>query len=239
MSKVTLLILATLLIAATACDEDKILHGADSSVDAGGGLDAGQIDLALDSTQPDTGSTADSGPDVWPTQDMPTGDVTKGDAKQLCKKVFLSSTAHAGTMGGASGADTICNNLAKAAKLTGTFKAWISTATSDPNTTFNKMTGWCLVDGTLIATSWTDLRDGKIGLPINLTEKGKKVSSGYVWTGTLTSGYKDPIRHCDSFTDGTSNKTGMVGKLDRNDLHWTSSRFETCDRAYPIYCFEQ
>ena len=101
--------------------------------------------------------------------------------KKRCKKpvdcgpcrVFVSSTTHSGNLGGLSGADTTCQNLANAAGLPGTYRAWLSDNTQSPSTRFATSTGaYALVNGVTIAASWTDLTDGTLASPITVTELG-------------------------------------------------------------------
>ena len=47
-------------------------------------------------------------------------------------KVFVTSTVHDGNLGGLVGADAICNSLASAAGLAGTYKAWLSDGSGWP-----------------------------------------------------------------------------------------------------------
>ena len=84
------------------------------------------------------------------------------------KIVFVTSTTATANYNGLPQADTVCQNLATAAGLSGTFRAWLSNATDSPSTRFTQSTvPYKLVDGTQIADNWTDLTDGAIDNPIN------------------------------------------------------------------------
>lgn len=84
------------------------------------------------------------------------------------KIVFVTSAKATANYNGLPQADTVCQKLATAAGLSGTFRAWLSNATDSPSTRFTQSTGpYKLVDGTQIADNWTDLTDGTIDNPIN------------------------------------------------------------------------
>ncbi|MGZ3454239.1 MAG: hypothetical protein ACXVEF_31830, partial [Polyangiales bacterium] len=77
------------------------------------------------------------------------------------KVVFVTSTLYTGDLGGVAGADSKCQSAAAAASLAGTFKAWVSSATSSPSTTFVRTTGdYALPDGTVVAHGWSGLTSG-------------------------------------------------------------------------------
>ena len=113
------------------------------------------------------------------------------------KTVFASSERYDGNLGGLAGADAKCQALADAAevynpRLIGTFKAWLSDSTAGPATRFTHSPfPYVLVNGTQVADNWADLTDGSLDSPINVTEQGDTVPTGYparVWTGTGTNG---------------------------------------------------
>ena len=102
-----------------------------------------------------------------------------GGSEELCgggasKCVFLSSTNQNGNLGGLTGADRICQNLADAdgsLAAPGTYKAWLSTAAAPAAARLTHATvPYKLVDGTTIATNWDDLTDRALAAPINVTE---------------------------------------------------------------------
>ncbi len=231
--------MAALLVCLAACDEDVIQHGPDAAAADAGVVDDAMVDMPP-ADQASLDAAPDSGADSQPWPDMTSPDGPGKEAGKSCKRVFISSTSQNGAMGGVTGADTTCQKLATAAKLSGTYRAWVSNATTDPKASFTKSSGlYCLTDGTMVAASWTDLTNGTIAIPINLTESGQKVTGESVWTGTLQNGIKFATKHCSGFTDGTSASSGLVGKVDKINPYWSHSHFEKCDRALRIYCFEQ
>jgi len=110
------------------------------------------------------------------------------------KKVFVSSQTYVGNLGGVAGADSLCQGLATAAGLTGTFKAFLSDSVSTPATRWSPRGGsFTLRNGQVVANSWNEIiTTGKLLQPINQDEYGRTVtpppydpfSPVYVWTGT-------------------------------------------------------
>jgi hypothetical protein len=107
------------------------------------------------------------------------------------KKVFVTSQAYNGNLGGLAGADAKCQQLANAAGLQGTFKAWLSDQSgncpanrfaigfSPPGpfhpklaTTPTLQHPYVLVNGKTVANNWADLTKGSIATPIQVDEKG-------------------------------------------------------------------
>jgi hypothetical protein len=122
------------------------------------------------------------------------------------KVVFLSSQLFDGNFGngqevlGHLAADQRCQDLADAASLGGTFKAWISgrVDTGDgplPHGVVDRFTQnpgpYVLVNGTKVADDWADLTDGSLDHAIDRTEANLPLADGAearVWTNTTTSG---------------------------------------------------
>ena len=113
----------------------------------------------------------------------------------------------------------VAANLADAGE---TYKAWLADPTESPATSFNTGTlfPYKLVDNTEIALNWSDLVDGEILAPINITELGATlvefVDPGNVWTnvagnGQVTSPGIDS--HCDHWTDGGGALPPPTGNL--------------------------
>ena len=75
--------------------------------------------------------------------------------------VFVTSMAISGGMpplGGLAGADAFCQSRATAAKLTGTYLAWLAAGAVTPASRMVHHTGpYQLTTGDVIAQGWTDL----------------------------------------------------------------------------------
>ena len=104
------------------------------------------------------------------------------------KTVFVSSQTYTGNLGGLIGADQKCQALAKSAGLIGTYKAWLSIGSANPDTTFNKSSGpYQLRTGTVVAQNWASLVTRGLEVPIDYDEYGRHVemaSQSNPWAGT-------------------------------------------------------
>jgi hypothetical protein len=180
--------------------------------------------------------------------------------------VFISSSKFTGRLGGILGADAKCQAHARAAKLPGTYKAWISDSSgSSPARSFTRSrVPYRLVDGTLVADNWDDLTDGTLDAQISRDEYGdplprltRGVSYWWVWTATRTDG---SAMTASSFGGGfctapgprdweSENASGyQVGAgfnglgSTRNDilgLAWTADGTQPCNLDAHLYCFQQ
>jgi hypothetical protein len=158
-------------------------------------------------------------------------------------RVFLSSTLHTGVLGGLNSADAICQGLAVTAGVPGTYKAWLSDATSSPSARFAPSTGpYQLVDGTTIAANWTDLTDGTLLAPITVTETGGGPgSTPFAWTGTQTTGNaRADGQHCQNWSVGAG-AFGALGHSAMVDSKWTDfASGAACNtNVLHLYCVQQ
>jgi hypothetical protein len=144
------------------------------------------------------------------------------------KTVFISSQVYVGNLGGVQGADQLCQRLATAAGLTGTYKAWLSTQSDTPVSRFTHNTGpYKLRNGVVIANSWKELMTGKLLNQINIDESGRLVAPIpydpygpiYVWTGMQP---KTLAHGSISLTD-LSNTSINSGARTNDCVRWTSS----------------
>ncbi|MBI3769202.1 MAG: hypothetical protein HY271_12045 [Deltaproteobacteria bacterium] len=155
------------------------------------------------------------------------------------KRVFVTSTATNGQIGGTFGADTICAERATAAGLLGTFKAWLSVTGDGPSTRFTQSaTPYGLVNGTIIANDWNDLTDGTLAHAINVDESGNAVTFGEAWTATDAAG-APKATNCSNFLNNTSSVSGVCGSTAQTNAGWTESSTPTCDTQLRLYCFER
>jgi hypothetical protein len=178
------------------------------------------------------------------------------DAGPTFRYVFLSSVTFPGDLGGAPGADALCQKLAAEADLPGTYKAWISTDQSSPHDTFEKsLVGYELPNGIPVAQGFTELTTNALLNPINVDEHGQIYDGGCssfepcgwtaVWTQTRTDGRWEEAgasASCFGFMSDDAGASGHVGSYVATDNTWTSGTGATpplCSSALPIYCFEQ
>lgn len=167
--------------------------------------------------------------------------------------VFLSSALYDGDLvsaatglgyGGSDGveaADYICQSLADAEGLSGSYMAWISTGPGDdPDSRFVQSTNpYLLVNGTKIADNWTDLTDGTLDAAINIDETGASVGSGSSHTYVGSNGQSAGADYCAAWTDSTGASDGADGNINSTSSSWTSSGADLCSVTKHLYCFEQ
>lgn len=169
---------------------------------------------------------------------------TRGRCVRACGKggpcrVFVTSTSYEGNFGGLAAADAICNRRARAAKLPGTYKAWLSTADGSPSSRFARSRGpYVLPTGTRIANSWADLTDGTLMARIDVTEHGRPPSEAAVWTATSHLGEWLPGGDCSNWTAAGS-AAGRVGLTTATTDQWTNFSVIPCENTQAFYCFQQ
>jgi hypothetical protein len=153
--------------------------------------------------------------------------------------VFVSSSLHSAALGGLSGADDVCGDLASSAGLDGSFKAWLSSiAEPAADRLTHSDLPYALTDGTKLADDWDDLIDGSLNAPINLDENARLLS-GDVWTGTLADGSPWLPDDCAGFSVGDSSQNAACGSATAQNSAWTDSQRPPCSAQLRLYCFEQ
>ena len=156
-------------------------------------------------------------------------------------KVFITSAAYDGNLGGVVGANNKCQEAANVAGLNGTYKAWISDSTSSPSTTFTRSSfPYVTTAGDEIALNWDDLTDGNLKDNINADEYGN-IMGVNAWTNTDTDGTNSVNgHHCNQWTSNASDLKGLVGVSGYVDRGWTSEGSFGCQVDFNhLYCFQQ
>lgn len=191
-----------------------------------------QSDKTGDTPDASTEGSADA--DLRDTGPEPFDSGTTGPVKI----VFASSTRHTADLGGDTGADGICADLALDASLDGEFRAWVSTTTASAESRLAHATvPYALTTGARVADDWDDFIDGSLASPINRDETGAAIS-GDVWTGTEADGSISSEGTCAGFTNGTSG-AGRCGASGQSNAAWTSNLTPSCSTQLRIYCIEQ
>ena len=239
--------------------------------DAQGDASTGPTDASLDASDAsdasyasDSADAADASPTCVPAGTLDNDENNCGACGVRCvtsacmlgqcqeKLVFVSTTSFSGNLGGLAMADAACSTLAKAAKLHGVYKAWLSDKTMDAvaRLTQSKLR-YVRVDGAVVANDWSDLVSGALHVPINRDESGKLVVSSVgscpgqarVWTSTFADGlyYGDGNRDtsCGMWFSASPQATGGAGDANSTTSTWSSGCGATCDSTIPIYCLEQ
>jgi len=175
--------------------------------------------------------------------------------------VFTTSVGYTGNLGGLTGADQKCQARAAAATppLAGTFMAWLSDSTTSAASRLptHGTLPYVMVDGTVVASDWTDLTDLTGNLlqhMITVDENGNTVPgtddvcSGfgghYVWTNSADDGtIYDPAQTCQNLTSALSTDKGNTGSASTNQAStsfWSSwCHGQSCDSLAALYCVQQ
>jgi hypothetical protein len=185
-------------------------------------------------------------------------------AAPLAKRVFVTSTRYpGGALGGLVGADAKCNERAAAAGLSGDFKAWLSDATTSAAARMTHSSGpYTLVDGTLVANTWTELVGGSLERSIDRDETNQPYDSTVpffhpswnynlalgakaAWTGTMYDGRADSF-DCTGYPDcaciGWNDVRGrsLAGDAISATANWTEGGgVRSCADLGALYCLEQ
>lgn len=157
------------------------------------------------------------------------------------RRVFVTSDVYqGGSLGGLAGADSICQQHARAAGFTGAYRAWLSDAIHSPATRmFHASLDYKLVTGALVAHGWDDLVDGELYSAIDRDELGNVheiaptcMMGTSAWSATDFNGRKlaTPSGHESTCTNWTD--LHGVGLLD-NGCEMP------CTASASLFCLEQ
>ena len=154
-------------------------------------------------------------------------------------RVFVTSAAYDGNLGGLMGADALCASAAKAANKGGTWKAFLSSPTEDAITRMADVGPWHqeLRDGSLTKTfnNKANLTTAPLAtLYVDEQGGGSSFSPPLYWSGTLQTGLRSPST-CGGWTLSSRTEVGTRG----NGGLWSSASAPSCDSTESIVCFEQ
>ena len=169
-------------------------------------------------------------------------------------RVFVTSLRYSADLRTAGGkptarasADSICQTLADAAGVTGTFRAWLSTTDVHAIDHIAGAGPWYRMDGAVAFPNRASLGTTPL-VPIMIDEQGGMPDPFYeAWTGTAVGGYLAPLDGKQSVTcwDWTSTIDstqvgGVVGDIDNDGPNWTDLATGYCSPfKRRLYCFEQ
>ncbi|MCA9677206.1 MAG: hypothetical protein H6709_07835 [Kofleriaceae bacterium] len=153
--------------------------------------------------------------------------------------VFVTSTTPTGDVGGLAGADAICQDLARAAGIAGTFRAWLSTSGTPAISRLGAARGWVRPDGLPVADTLADLRAGHLLYLPTLDEHGVDHGEQQIMTGTGIDGAVSPTATtCDDWTSATSGANVALGSSRVSSSGWTHDYLEeSCATGHRMYCF--
>jgi len=158
--------------------------------------------------------------------------------------VFVTSTTfQPGALGGLAGADAACQNLAAAAGLPGTFKAWLSTSGAGGVNAIARLAGargWVRRDGKSFVDTTANLAAGKIMYPPRLDEAGNDLGMVRVLTGTSSDGtYDSSGGTCGNYTDTADAGQVAGGSASAGSSMFTNYfSFGCSSPGLHLYCFE-
>lgn len=154
------------------------------------------------------------------------------------KRVFVTSTSYAGAIGSVKAADADCQAAAAAARLPGSFKAWISDSTTNAYDRTADVGPWYTTRGELAFSQKSDLREGAPGTDL-VDERGNPPSADGVWSGTTTTGVASG-NDCEGWTNASAGATASTGSALGADTSWGGDDTPaTCDRTASLICFQQ
>ncbi|MFH1450709.1 MAG: DUF1554 domain-containing protein, partial [archaeon] len=149
--------------------------------------------------------------------------------------MFVSSAIFNGNLGGLTGADAKCQQIADAAGISGTWMALLGDATTKAKDRIPDMM-YTRMDGTVLALNKADLFDGSINLKLDLDELGNEVYADRVWTGSNADG-STTSTNCQSWTSGSMSQYGTVGHTYYSGNQWLYySSSPLCSNTVHIYC---
>jgi len=219
MKRALLVTVVASLVCFAGCDDES------TSVDAGG-ADAGGSDAGAAAT--------DAGPGA-------------SDAGPRMLRMFVTSRSFSGDLGGRSGADGLCELVARDAGLEGRFVAFIAGTQPGGRYTGHERVPadnvWYRVDGMPINDSWLTIRFNEpLLVAPNLDERGNPVpADAFVWTGIGRDGDPAIGEDCASpdfvSWDYDTGNSAFVGRP--NDVErWSSDTDVPCSNEGHLYCFE-
>jgi len=179
----------------------------------------------------------------------PTQSATSWSAKTDCGIVLVAlNEGHTGNLGGLSGANSLCQTQATAAKLTGTYKAFLSTSTQDVVSLIPSAQASLPVYNSKaeqLYSSWTSVFGGS-GWPGSVTIysfDGKAVDEGTgaspawndadCWHGSTSAGLVSTGNTCTDWTATTG--SGAGGEIDMNQM-MTPGETNLCTLYQAVIC---
>jgi hypothetical protein len=199
------------------------------------------------------GGGSGNGPTAAPNVVFITSASGNGDLSQWPDALAVSAT-------GLAAGDAICQARANAAGLPGTYKAWLSTSTTDAYCHIQGFDGytksgkcgqaslpvaagpWVRTDGYPFADTIDKLVDnasayGQVFAPVLLNENGDAVVSSWYYTGTYGDGTVGST-HCNNWTSNASSSLGDSGNTWGTTGWWSDGGGNDCDSVQPLLCMQ-
>lgn len=152
-----------------------------------------------------------------------------------------SGTFTPNALGGLDGADITCTQLAASARLTGRFRAWLSSPTMSAAQRFAGYRGWVRTDGAPFADELSELEAGHVLNPLRRDETGVDHVQLVVATGTEANGQDAANADCNGFNGSSGGGVLMrSGVGDGGTGLWTAvmPATATCSTPAALYCLQ-
>lgn len=151
--------------------------------------------------------------------------------------VFISSGVFAGDNSGLVGADSVCQNLANTALLTGNWKAILSTSSVHAKDRITISAAVYNTNGEKVADDSTDFWDLSLDTQVRYSENVIPLNSALVWTGSMANGENDiNYNQCLNWTSSNGSDFAAVGDVDASNNGWIAHYYSGCDNLNHLFC---
>lgn len=174
------------------------------------------------------------------------------------RTVFITSVTYTGDLGGLSGADLKCKNLAAAAGLADAtlFRAWLSDGFNSPATRFEHVADisgnpYLLLDGRVVADTFSELVGSGPRTGLSITDLGETLTDVRAWTNTSAFGEVFvQVDHCGGWLSADNSEQARSGynalaqemgptwETWKSQRYWTSFETVGCHNTLRLFCFE-
>jgi hypothetical protein len=229
------------LIVVMGCDsesrEDGLTGGSGGSGGSGGAAGTGGAGGA-------GGSAGDGGAGGGAGDGGAGGAGGTGGSGPTYNYAFISPEAKNGDLGGLVGADSLCEQWAADAGIQGTYRAILSTATTNAQDRLTGARGWIRPDGRPVADLPTAPFERTSGLlaPVRIAPNGDDVGDASVWSASGNDGVYRTTGGGDSDCGGWTSADGGASArygFSVSTVEWLyRGTGDGCDQTFHIYCFQ-
>jgi hypothetical protein len=157
------------------------------------------------------------------------------------RTAFLTVQSFIPDAGGLATADALCASEASNAGLSGTYRALLATTTANAISRVS-ITGatWVRTDGIAIASSPTELMNGLMTAPLNVSAKGiYRIANALTGAADVTTLSPGGAQNCVDWTSsGTTSRLGLPSYID-SGFFYDPAQMASCQTGKPLYCLEQ
>lgn len=168
-------------------------------------------------------------------------------------RVFASSVAYNGNLGGIAGANQKCQSLAQAAGILSPGKKYIALLNNETGesvmTRAKVSSRIVLTNGVVVSRAGDgEFWNANHRAAINYDERGNLIPAGRLtWSNVYgPTGQAFGAATCNSWTSGTASFFGFSGDTAEKDFHWYYQETPTthfvafpCNELHSLYCLEQ